>query len=169
MNASPEVAHAVEGESGLSPKAKTGPSLKARALKLLSMREHTRLELERKLAAHAESPEQLKEALDVLQAKGFINEARVVESVLHRRAARLGASRVRQELQAKGVANTAIAEAVEHLRSTELARAREVWAKKFGSQPEDAKARAKQIRFLIGRGFGAEVVKRVVAGADEEI
>ena len=144
-----------------------GPSLKARALKLLSMREHTRLELERKLAPHAETPEQLAQALDALQAKGFINEARVVESVLHRRAAKLGASRVRQELQAKGVADTAITEAVEHLRSTELARAREVWRKKFGEAPRDAKERAKQIRFLISRGFGAEVVRRVVSGVDE--
>lgn len=160
MNPSPDSA-AVSGS------AKPGPSLKARALKLLSMREHTRLELERKLRAHAESPEQLAQALDALQAKGFINEARVVESVLHRRAARLGASRVRQELQAKGVADAAIVEAMEHLRSTELARAREVWSKKFGAPPEDAKARAKQIRFLISRGFGAEVVRRVVQGADE--
>jgi regulatory protein len=149
------------------PELVKGPSLKARALKLLSMREHTRLELERKLSPHAESPELLAQALDALQAKGFINEARVVESVLHRRAAKLGASRVRQELQAKGVADTAIAEAVEHLRSTELARAREVWHKKFGEVPQDPKERAKQIRFLISRGFGAEVVRRVVAGTAE--
>lgn len=149
-----------------SEPGKPGPSLKARALKFLSMREHTRLELERKLRAHAESPEQLSEALDALQAKGFINEARVVESVLHRRAARLGASRVRQELQAKGVADAAMADAMEHLRSTELARAREVWNKKFGHPPTDAKERAKQMRFLISRGFGAEVVRRVVQDAD---
>ena len=108
------------------------------------------------------------EALDALQAKGFINEARVVESVLHRRAARLGASRVRQELQAKGVADAAISDAMEHLRSTELARAREVWQKKFGTPPEDAAQRAKQIRFLLSRGFAAEAVRRVVAGADED-
>ncbi|MEY4364078.1 MAG: Regulatory protein RecX [Pseudomonadota bacterium] len=158
-------ANAPSGERAQA--SKPGPSLKARALKLLSMREHTRLELERKLRAHAETPEQLSQALDALQAKGFINEARVVESVLHRRAARLGASRVRQELQAIGVADVAIAEAVEHLRSTELARAREVWEKKFGAPAQDAKERAKQIRFLISRGFGAEVVRRVVAGADD--
>ena len=141
------------------------PSLKARALKLLSMREHTRFELARKLQPHAQSAQELAEALDALQAKGFINEARVVESVLHRRGAKLGASRVRQELQAKGVADTAIAQAVEALRSTELARAREVWNKKFGHPPQDAKERAKQVRFLVGRGFGAEVVRRVVSGA----
>ena len=151
----------------LAREALQGPSLKARALKLLSLREHTRLELERKLAAHAESAEQLAEALDALQARGFINEARVVESVVHRRAARLGASRVRQELQAKGVAQGAITEAVQALRSTELARAREVWAKKFGTPAADAKERARQVRFLISRGFAAEVVRRVVNGADE--
>ena len=161
------------GASGLKQAAdaasspRPGPSLKARALKLLSMREHTRLELERKLRVHAESPEQLAQALDALQAKGFINEDRVVESVLHRRAARLGASRVRQELQAKGVAETAISEAMAQLRSTELARAREVWGKKFTHPPADAKERAKQMRFLISRGFGAEVVRRVVQAADE--
>lgn len=151
----------------LAREALQGPSLKARALKLLSLREHTRLELERKLAAHAESAEQLAEALDALQARGFINEARVVESVVHRRAARLGASRVRQELQAKGVAQGAITEAVQALRSTELARAREVWVKKFGTPAADAKERARQVRFLISRGFAADVVRRVVNGADE--
>ena len=153
--------------NALAREALKGPSLKARALKLLSMREHTRLELERKLAAHAESAEQLAEALDALQARGFINEARVVESVVHRRAARLGASRVRQELQAKGVAEGAISEAVQELRSTELARAREVWGKKFGQAPADAKERARQVRFLMARGFAAEVVRRVVNGADD--
>ena len=151
----------------LTREALKGPSLKARALKLLSLREHTRLELERKLGPHAESAEQLSEALDALQARGFINEARVVESVVHRRAARLGASRVRQELQAKGVAQGAIAEAVQALRSTELARAREVWAKKFGTPAADAKERARQVRFLISRGFAAEVVRRVVQGTDD--
>lgn len=147
--------------------SKPTPSLKARALKHLSLREHTRLELERKLAPHAESPEQLAQALDALQAKGFIDEARVVESVLHRRAARLGASRVRQELQAKGVADSAIAEAVQELRSTELARARAVWAKKFGAPATDAKERARQARFLMARGFATEVVRRVLAAEDD--
>ena len=61
----------------------------------------------------------------------------------------------------------AIAEAVQEMGSTELERAREVWRKKFGEPSADQAARAKQVRFLISRGFAAEVVKRVVAGADE--
>jgi regulatory protein len=153
------------------PKAKRAsgfqPSLKGRALRLLSLREHSRQELERKLKPFEETPGELAEALDFLQAKDFINEQRVVESVVNSRSRKLGASRVRQELQAKGLPAEAIAEAVQTMRSTELERAREVWRKKFGEPPVDAAARAKQVRFLISRGFAAEVVKRVVAGADE--
>ena len=63
------------------------PSLKGRALRLLSRREHSRRELERKLQPYEEEPGKLAQALDELQAKGFISEQRVVESVLHRRAA----------------------------------------------------------------------------------
>jgi regulatory protein len=134
---------------------------------LLSLREHSRQELERKLKPFEETPGELDEALDFLQAKDFINEQRVVESVVNSRSRKLGASRVRQELQAKGLPAEAIAEAVQTMRSTELERAREVWRKKFGEPPVDQAARAKQVRFLLSRGFAAEVVKRVVAGADE--
>ena len=136
-------------------------------MQLLSLREHSRKELERKLAAYEETPGELAQALDFLQAKGFIDEQRVVESVVNRRAAKLGASRVRQELLAKGLPSEAVALAVEQLRSTELERAREVWRKKFGTAPADASERAKQVRFLLTRGFGAEVVRRLVSGADE--
>lgn len=143
-------------------------SLKGRALKLLASREHSRPELERKLAPHEEAPGELAQALDELQAKGFISEQRVVESVLHRRASRLGASRVKQELQAKGVCAEAVAEAVDQLRATEVERARAVWRKKFGEPATDAAGRAKQMRFLASRGFGAEAIRRVVAGEDTD-
>ena len=142
-------------------------SLKGRALRYLALREHSRQELERKLQPFEETPGELAKALDELAAKGFIDEQRMVESVVNRRSPKLGASRVRQELQAKGLPSAAIEAAMQEMRSTELERARDVWRKKFGTPPEDANARAKQIRFLLSRGFGAEVVKRVVAGADE--
>ncbi len=143
------------------------PSLKGRALRLLSQREHSRQELERKLAGHETEPGQLAKALDELQARGFISEARVIESVIHRRAGKLGTSRVRQELAAKGLSGEAVAQALEGLRETELARAREVWTRKFGEPARDPKEKARQIRFLVSRGFAAEVVRRVVQGADD--
>jgi len=143
------------------------PTLKGRALRLLSQREHSRLELERKLAAHETEPGQLARALDELQARGFISEARVVESVIHRRAGKLGAARVRQELAAKVVSGEAVLEAMDKLRATELDRAREVWRRKFGERATDPKEKARQIRFLVSRGFATEVVRRVVQAADD--
>ena len=143
------------------------PSLKGRALRLLSQREHSRLELERKLAEHETEPGQLAKALDELQARGFISDERVIESVVHRRAGKLGTARVRQELAAKGLSGEAVTEAMESLRATEFERAREVWARKFGEPAADSKEKARQIRFLVSRGFAAEVVRRVVQGAED--
>lgn len=145
-----------------------GLSLKGRALRCLAQREHSRTELERKLAAHAESPEQLAQVLDELQAKDFISEARVVESVINRRAARFGAARIRHELQGKGLPAEAVAEAVSSLKATEVDRAREVWRRKFGEAAVDAAARGKQMRFLAARGFGSDAIRRVVSHRDED-
>ena len=142
-------------------------SLKGRALRLLSQREHSRLELDRKLAEHETEPGQLAKALDELQARGFISEARVIESVIHRRSGKLGTARVRQELAAKGLSGEAVAQAMAQLRDTELERAREVWHRKFGEPATEPKEKARQIRFLVSRGFAAEVVRRVVQGADD--
>ena len=143
-------------------------SLKGRALRLLSGREYSRAELERKLASFEEEPGALAKALDELQAKDFINERRVLESVVHRRAAKLGSARIRQELQAIGLAPEAVAQAVHELRTTEVERAREIWRKKFGTPALDATQRAKQMRFLASRGFGGDTIHRVVSGSDED-
>ncbi len=92
----------------------------------------------------------------------------MLESVVNRRAAKLGAARIKQELQGKGLDPQAVAEAMADLRSTELARAHEVWRKKFGQPPEDAAQRAKQMRFLASRGFAGDTINRVVAGGDDD-
>jgi regulatory protein len=144
------------------------PSLKGRALRLLSSREHSRLELERKLQQYEVEPGELAAALDDLQAKGFISEQRVLESVVNRRAAKLGAARIKQELQAKGLTPEAIAEAMSDLRTSEFVRARDVWRKKFAGQPQDATERARQMRFLASRGFAGDTIRRVVSGGEDD-
>ena len=144
------------------------PSLKGRALRLLSAREHSRVELERRLAQFEEEPGALAKTLDELQVKGFINEQRVIESVLNRRSAKLGTARIRQELQSKGLAPDAVLDAVDQLRATEVDRAREVWRKKFGEPPADAAERGKQMRFLASRGFGGDAIRKVVSGGGDE-
>ncbi|MES2415879.1 MAG: recombination regulator RecX [Pseudomonadota bacterium] len=143
-------------------------SLKGRALRYLAAREHSRAELERKLAHHEEVPGQLAQVLDELEAKDFISEARVVESVINRKAGRFGAARVRHELLGKGLGSEALAEAMDGLKATEIHRAREVWRKKFGAPAGDAAARSKQVRFLASRGFGAEAIQRVISGAGDD-
>ena len=144
------------------------PSLKGRALRLLSQREHSRAELERKLAPHEEEPGELAKALNELQARDFINDGRAIESVVHRRAGKWGAAKVKQELTAKGLTGEAVAQALAGLKDTELRRAQEVWRKKFGSPAPDPQTRAKHMRFLLTRGFSAEVVRQVVSGAGED-
>lgn len=139
-----------------------GLSLKGRALRLLAAREQSRTELERKLAPHEETPGQLAQVLDELQGKDFINETRVVDSVLNRRAARFGTALVRHELLGKGLDAALVLEAVQGLKATEFERAREVWRKKFGSPAAGPAERAKQMRFLTARGFGADAIRRVV-------
>ena len=152
------------------------PSLKGRALRLLGMREYSRAELERKLKTHEPTPGLLAKALDDLQARGFINQQRVVESVIQRRSAKLGTARIKQELQSKGLDAGAVLDAVARLQTTELDRACAVWRKKFGapSPVTDSTSaaspleRGKQMRFMASRGFSGDTIRRVVAGASDD-
>lgn len=178
-------------------------SLKARAIALLAQREHSRLELRRKLVsierrsreaaaaarlggkpgqAHAEGPEaesasieppEAAEAaaetaaatidalLDTLAAGGYLNETRFVESRVHLRASRFGVQRIQQELAQHGLKLDA--EQHDMLRSNELERARAVWLKRFGPEPACEPAeQARQMRFLLARGFSPDLVRRLL-------
>ena len=149
-------------------------SVKGRALRYLAQREHSRAELERKLARHVQDTDgasaqaQIAAALDELSAHGLISEARVAESVLASQAPRYGARRLRQTLQAKGLAPALVASTLQQARGTELERARELWRRRFGTVAADAAERARQMRFLAGRGFEGEVIRRVVRGLEED-
>jgi regulatory protein len=149
-------------------------SVKGRALRWLAQREHSRAELERKLTRHVEdSPEasaaaQIAAALDELVARGLLSEARVAESVLASHAPRYGARRLKQTLQAKGLEPALVAATVQQARSTELERARDLWRRRFGAPAADAAGRARQMRFLAGRGFDGDVIRRVVQAQDAD-
>ena len=149
-------------------------SVKGRALRYLSQREHSRVELERKLARHVQDTEeacaqaQIAAALDDLAAKGLLSEARAAESVLNSQGRRYGVRRLKQTLQGKGLAADLVASTLLRARGTELARAQEVWRRRFGAPPADAAERARQMRFLAGRGFEGDVLRRVVRGAEDE-
>ena len=155
----------------MTPRPAQTLSLKGRALRYLAAREHSRAELATKLSRHVgpeDDPDAVARVLDELAAKGFIDEARVAESVLHRRAGRLGGARLLLELRAKGLPDDVVADAAAQLRSTELARAQAVWRRKFGQPPADAAERARQLRFLAARGFSGDVARRALGGAADD-
>ncbi len=143
-------------------------SVKARAVNLLAQREYSRQALRDKLAAEDASPEEIEQALAQLEAKGLVNDARVAETLVHRRAGKLGGMRLRQELQAKGVSPDLVAETMAGLKDSELARARAIWQKKFGHVATDAATRNRQARFLATRGFSGEVVRKIVSGLADD-
>ena len=143
--------------------------LRARALKLLARREHSRAELARKLAIHAEDPAEVGRVLDDFERRGWLSERRVVEQLVHARRSRYGARRIERDLREKGVSGEAVAAALAGLKPGELEAAREVWVRKFGGkQPRGPADRARQVRFLQGRGFELEVILKVLKGRDED-
>ena len=142
-------------------------SLKGRALRLLAAREHSRVELERKLGPVAQELGQLDQLgpiLDDLAARDFINEGRVAESLLNRRAAKLGSARLRQELNQKGLGREDVESVVQSLKSTELDRARQVRLKKFGDAVPKGQEAARQMRFLLARGFSSDIIRKALQG-----
>ena len=139
-------------------------SLRNRALGLLARREHSRTELQRKLAAHAEDPQELVDLLDDLSRRGWLSDVRFAEALVQSKQAKFGTTRLAYELRERGVADSVIREQLADLKDSELERARQVWQSKFGVIPTDTKARAKQMRFLQSRGFSLDVISKVVRG-----
>ena len=141
-------------------------TLRERALNLLARREHSRVELARKLAAHGE-PDEITDLLDTLERENLLSNARYAEVLANVRSGRHGSLRLKADLRDKGVPESVVAEVVRDARENDLESARAVWAKKFGRLPADAAERAKQMRFLAGRGFPLAIVRRVVGGEDD--
>lgn len=143
-------------------------SLKARALRILGQREHSRAELQRKLGPHETDSGVLAALLDDFERKGLVSQERVAASVLHQRAPKWGVSRLHQELKRKGLDPEVIAEAVQSVQASEVSRARAVWWKKFAERPVSVNERAKQTRFLLARGFSAATIAQVLGKAPAE-
>jgi regulatory protein len=139
--------------------------LRQRAVGLLARREHTRAELARKLAPHG-TQEEIEIVLNELAGSGLQSDARFAESWLRNQSGRLGAARLRQTLRQKGVASELIADQIEDLPD-ELERARAVWQKKFAAAPTDRSDWARQARFLQGRGFSVEIIRKLLKGIEE--
>jgi len=142
-------------------------TIRERALGFLSRREYSRLELKRKLAPYAENEHEVESLLTDFAARGWLSEARFTEQIVHARRGKYGVQRIVHELKEKGVSADAVAAVLPELRESELERARTVWAKKFGVLPQDARERAKQMRFMMSRGFSSSIIGKVLQGSGD--
>ncbi|MDP1535650.1 MAG: recombination regulator RecX [Burkholderiales bacterium] len=140
------------------------PGLRARALRHLARREYTRHELTLKLAPHAESAAEIAEVLDDFTRRGWLSEQRAAEQMVHARRSRYGLARIRRDLEAKGVTAEVVSTTVAALKDGELEAAQSVRLRKFKAPPVGAVERAKQARFLLGRGFSMDVITRLLRG-----
>jgi regulatory protein len=136
--------------------AKTEPSLKARAMRFLARREHSREELARKLARVATEGEDIDAVLDDLASRGWLSDARFAEQVVRAKARRYGPLKVTNDLRAKGVEAATIAAAFSAAGADGAAQVESVWRSRFSTRPVNDRERARQVRFLQGRGFALD-------------
>lgn len=142
--------------------------MRERALAMLARREHTRVEMARKLSRHSESPEQVEQLLDALVARGWLSEARFAESRANALSRKFGSRKIEYDLRSRGVSDEIVERSLEQARVRELESCRAAWQKKFGASPRDAAERGRQMRFLAGRGFCAETVRLVLKAGDAD-
>jgi len=149
-------------------KKRSGLSLKGRALRLLTRRDHSRVELRSKLLAHTEDEVALDLLLDDLEDTRLLSDRRFAEVVTRSKGERFGYALVARTLSRKGVSSDLAAEALAPLRVTERERALDICRRRFGQPPADLKERARQHRFLLGRGFDPGTVSWVLKQCDKE-
>jgi regulatory protein len=131
-------------------------------MRYLARREHSRAELHQKLQSHVQEGENLDAVLDELEKRNWLSDARAATQWVDAKRSRFGTQRIAHELRQKGIPENLISEALPQLKETELDAACEVWRRKFGIQPQDAREKAKQIRFLQSRGFSMEIIFKVL-------
>ena len=146
-------------------KPDTPAELKARALRHLVRREHTRAELARKLTPHAASAQAVAELLDVLLSRKQLSDERFAEERARSLSRKYGAAKIRQDLKSKGVADALIDRVSS---SDDIERAKAILARKYREPATTREEKAKRARFLQGRGFSYDVIQQLVLSADRD-
>jgi regulatory protein len=137
-------------------------------MRYLARREYSRVELGAKLSLYAQEGDDVDAVLDELVTRGWLSDERALTQLLHVKRRRFGTQRIAHELRQKGIAEELISVSLPSLQESELSAAREVWQKKFGTLPLDAKEKAKQMRFMQSRGFSMDVIFKVLRSVEEE-
>lgn len=136
----------------------------ATALRLLAQRDHSRSELAQKLRQRCDcGTESLNQLLDRLQELGYLDDLRFTQAFIRYSATKgRGSQRVIHDLQERGVDPSLITQAIAEAEIDWVALASEQRSKKFGQAiPANYQERARQSRFLAGRGFSLDTIKAV--------
>ncbi len=140
------------------------PSLMGRALRYLSGREHSQQERRKRLLPFAESEEELADLLLKLEKQGWLSNERFAEGLARRKSDRYGSLKIVDELKQNGVELETVDRLKAQLKQTDAQRAWDLWDRKFGALAEDQKNKAKQMRYLVSKGFPLEIVSKIVSG-----
>ncbi len=146
----------------------TPGAVRLKAMDLLARREHSRLELQRKLCRKGCDEALVEAVLAQLVAEGLLSDGRFAESYVNARKARgEGPVRIRAALREKGVGDELIADVLDDEAADWQALIRAAWHKRFaGKLPQDHKERARQARFLQQRGFTMEQIGALLFRGD---
>jgi regulatory protein len=144
--------------------------VRRRALALLARREHSAFELGQKLRHKGLSVPSVEGVIEQLIAEGLLSDQRFAESLIYsRRQQGYGPVRIRYELREKGVDEDIVDSCLNQVSDWGTV-IREVRENRFGvAFPVEAKERARQVRFLLNRGFDGEQVRELLSRVDESL
>lgn len=136
---------------------------------LLARREHTEREVIRKLSVKVDDQALLREVVEQLTQDGLLSDERFTETYLRYRSSKgFGPIRIGAELREKGVAEHVIGQYLNSSDEKWYRLALVVKNKKFGSDTtKDIHEKARQMRFLVNRGFVRDQVNKAVDGFED--
>jgi len=140
----------------------------------LAMREYSYKELRQKLRAYVPVTEEdvepdleahyeaVNALLEDFKARGWLSEERYTEQIIHARQRKFGSMRIANELREHGIAEALVDKAMAEVKNNDLANAQSIYRKKYDAPPRSREEWAKQAKFLQSRGFGFDIIKKVV-------
>ena len=147
-------------------RGKAPAAARATALRLLARRDYSRAELAEKLRSRGASAPEIDATLDDFERLGYLSDARYAQAVVSQRAGRLGQRAIARDLHDKGIGPDAAKDALATLADRdELADATALWARRFGQPPADDREKARQLRFIVSRGFSVAIAFKVLRAA----
>lgn len=136
------------------------PSIREKAMDYLSRREHSRVELKKKLLLKDFLPDEIDSALDKLAKDDLQSDDRFAQNyVRYRQQLGFGPKRIELELRARGISENLIEHYVDARNTEWKKQIKSLWRKKFS---DTLKNQQQQFRFLLYRGYAAEDISQLL-------